>query len=93
MDIGKNIVSIVLSCNNYEVIDLGVMGSRRCDHKRKAIEEKTGSGLLIRLDNPFFRRDGACRRRDAESGTYDSYDGGWRYDLQIAYGGEDRSAL
>ena len=24
-DIGKNIVSIVLSCNNYEVIDLGVM--------------------------------------------------------------------
>ena len=24
-DIGKNIVSIVLSCNNYEIIDLGVM--------------------------------------------------------------------
>ena len=24
-DIGKNIVSIILSCNNYEVIDLGVM--------------------------------------------------------------------
>lgn len=24
-DIGKNIVSIVLSCNNYEVVDLGVM--------------------------------------------------------------------
>ena len=24
-DIGKNIVSIVLTCNNYEVIDLGVM--------------------------------------------------------------------
>ncbi len=28
-DIGKNIVSVVLSCNNYEVIDLGVMVS--CD--------------------------------------------------------------
>jgi 5-methyltetrahydrofolate--homocysteine methyltransferase len=26
-DIGKNIVSVVLSCNNYEVIDLGVMVS------------------------------------------------------------------
>ncbi len=26
-DIGKNIVSIVLSCNNYEIIDLGVMVS------------------------------------------------------------------
>lgn len=24
-DIGKNIVSVVLQCNNYKVIDLGVM--------------------------------------------------------------------
>src|SRR5690625_7388087 len=24
-DIGKNIVSVVLRCNNYEVIDIGVM--------------------------------------------------------------------
>ena len=24
-DIGKNIVSVVLQCNNYEVVDLGVM--------------------------------------------------------------------
>ena len=24
-DIGKNIVSVVLGCNNYEIIDLGVM--------------------------------------------------------------------
>ena len=24
-DIGKNIVSIVLACNNFEIIDLGVM--------------------------------------------------------------------
>jgi len=34
-DIGKNIVGVVLACNNYEVLDLGVMvpplGSwRRC---------------------------------------------------------------
>src|SRR5205085_9854797 len=28
-DIGKNIVGVVLQCNNYEVIDLGVMVS--CD--------------------------------------------------------------
>ena len=33
-DIGKNIVSIVLSCNNYEIIDLGVMVS-----SEKIIEE------------------------------------------------------
>lgn len=24
-DIGKNIVGVVLSCNNYDIIDLGVM--------------------------------------------------------------------
>lgn len=33
-DIGKNIVSVVLACNNYEIIDLGVMVS--CD---KIVEE------------------------------------------------------
>ncbi len=27
-DIGKNIVGVVLGCNNYEVIDLGVMVHR-----------------------------------------------------------------
>jgi 5-methyltetrahydrofolate--homocysteine methyltransferase len=26
-DIGKNIVGVVLACNNYEIIDLGVMVS------------------------------------------------------------------
>ena len=26
-DIGKNIVGVVLACNNYEVIDMGVMVS------------------------------------------------------------------
>jgi methanogenic corrinoid protein MtbC1 len=24
-DIGKNIVAVVLACNNYEIVDLGVM--------------------------------------------------------------------
>lgn len=24
-DIGKNIVGVVLQCNNYEIVDLGVM--------------------------------------------------------------------
>ena len=28
-DIGKNIVGVVLGCNNYEIIDLGVHGSSR----------------------------------------------------------------
>lgn len=48
-DIGKNIVSIVLQCNNYEVIDLGVMVPCQ-DILNKAIEEKVDiiglSGLI-----------------------------------------------
>jgi 5-methyltetrahydrofolate--homocysteine methyltransferase len=36
-DIGKNIVSVVLSCNNYEVKDLGVMVS--CDEILKTAKE------------------------------------------------------
>jgi 5-methyltetrahydrofolate--homocysteine methyltransferase len=48
-DIGKNIVGVVLQCNNYEVIDLGVMVS--CDEiLRVAKEEKVDiiglSGLI-----------------------------------------------
>ena len=48
-DIGKNIVSVVLSCNGYEVIDLGVMVS--CENiLKKAIEVKADfvgmSGLI-----------------------------------------------
>lgn len=48
-DIGKNIVSVVLSCNNYEVIDMGVM--QPCeDILEKAREENVDfiglSGLI-----------------------------------------------
>ena len=28
-DIGKNIVGVVLGCNNYRVVDMGVMQVRR----------------------------------------------------------------
>ncbi len=48
-DIGKNIVSVVLGCNNYEIVDLGVMVP--CEQIIKtAIEEKVDviglSGLI-----------------------------------------------
>ena len=33
-DIGKNIVGVVLQCNNYEVIDLGVMVPATQDPRR-----------------------------------------------------------
>ena len=48
-DIGKNIVSVVMACNNYEVIDMGVMVPAS-QIVRKAIEEKVDiiglSGLI-----------------------------------------------
>ena len=34
-DIGKNIVGVVLGCNNYEVIDLGVMVPVRKDPEER----------------------------------------------------------
>lgn len=50
-DIGKNIVSIVLACNNYEVIDLGVMVPAETIIK-KAIEEKPDFVCLSGLITP-----------------------------------------
>ena len=48
-DIGKNIVSVVMACNNYEIIDLGVMVPAEAI-VQKAIEEKADivglSGLI-----------------------------------------------
>ncbi|MEG1838544.1 MAG: methionine synthase [Bacteroidaceae bacterium] len=48
-DIGKNIVSVVMACNNYEIVDLGVMVTAETIVQR-AIEEKVDmiglSGLI-----------------------------------------------
>ncbi|MEO8680897.1 MAG: vitamin B12 dependent-methionine synthase activation domain-containing protein, partial [Vicinamibacterales bacterium] len=57
-DIGKNIVGVVLGCNNYEVIDLGVMVS--CDRiLQEAVDRKVDiiglSGLITpSLDEMVF---------------------------------------
>jgi hypothetical protein len=62
-DIGKNIVGVVLGCNNYEVIDLGVMvpgcdkilhhGARtECRHHRP-----------VRPDHAVARRNEPYRQR------------------------------
>jgi len=57
-DIGKNIVSVVLSCNNYEVVDMGVMVS--CDNILKKAKEINAdfigmSGLITpSLDEMVF---------------------------------------
>ena len=57
-DIGKNIVSIVLACNNYEVIDLGVMVPAE-EIVRVAVEEKPDFVCLSGLITPS--PEGRCR--------------------------------
>lgn len=55
-DIGKNIVGVVLACNNYEVIDLGAYGSYRKNHKNRH-RRKSGHRLLKRAYYSISRRD------------------------------------
>ena len=62
-DIGKNIVGVVLGCNGYEVIDLGVMVPWPQDPRDRA------SGAC-RLDRPF-RPHHALAGRDARGGGGD----------------------
>ena len=48
-DIGKNIVGVVLACNNYEVIDLGVMVSCEkilAEAKKHKVDVHSGWGRL-----------------------------------------------
>jgi hypothetical protein len=82
-DIGKNIVGVVLACNNYEVIDMGVMvpcemQQLRCDRHggygslredpRTGQSGKRGPDRPERVDHTIARRDGACGARDGASG-------------------------
>ncbi len=70
-DIGKNIVGVVLQCNNFEVVDLGVMVpwstilKAANDHQADMIGL---SGLIT----PSLGRDGHRRRRDAARGDDDA---------------------
>ena len=44
-DIGKNIVGVVLQCNGYEVLDLGVMVPRSASWRRRGRTEVDVIGL------------------------------------------------
>ena len=50
-DIGKNIVSVVMACNNYEIVDLGVMVPAEAI-VQKALEEKVDAIGLSGLITP-----------------------------------------
>ncbi len=56
-DIGKNIVSVVLGCNNYDVVDMGVMVPTQ-DILDKARLESVDVIGLSGLITPSLERDG-----------------------------------
>ena len=91
-DIGKNIVGVVLQCNGYEVIDLGVMTPTQkiLDAAR---EHKANIIGLSGLITPSLDEMVTCGERDGASGLRHSAFDRRRHDLQRAYRGQDRSQL
>ncbi len=62
-DIGKNIVGTVLACNDFEVIDLGVLVP--CEKNPGRSQETRGaSDWTFGIDHSFTRRNGPCGERD-----------------------------
>ncbi len=66
-DIGKNIVGVVLQCNNYEVIDLGVMVPVRPD-PRDGTARAGGSHRTERAHHAVARGNVVRRERDRARG-------------------------
>ena len=62
-DIGKNIVGVVLQCNNFEVVDLGVMVPAQ-KILQTARDEQRRHHRPLRPDHAVARGDGARRARD-----------------------------
>ena len=91
-DIGKNIVGVVLQCNGYEVIDLGVMVPWQ-DILKAANDNGADMIGLSGPDHAFARRDGDGRRRDAARGDDAAAADRRRDDQQGAYRAPHRSRL
>ena len=62
-DIGKNIVGVVLQCNNYEVIDIGVMVPAEKILKT-ARDEKCRCDWTEWVNHTLFGRNGSHGKRD-----------------------------
>ena len=91
-DIGKNIVGVVLGCNNYEVIDLGVMVP--CEKiLQTARETERGHHRLERADHAVAGRNGPRRQRDGAPGLQAAAAHRRRDHQQGAHRGEDRARL
>ncbi len=91
-DIGKNIVGVVLACNNFEVVDLGGDGPGAEDPGHRARGQRR-PGRAVRADHPLAGGDEPRRPRDATPGLPDAADDRRRHHLARAHRAEDRSAL
>ena len=91
-DIGKNIVGVVLQCNNYEVIDLGVMvpAAKILDTARG---RERRHHRPVGPDHAVARRDVPCRGRDGAAGLRAAAADRRRHHQPRAHGGEDPSEL
>ena len=89
-DIGKNIVGVVLGCNNYEVIDLGVMvpAAKILD---AAIEQKADIVGLSGLITPSLDEMVFVAREMERRGFHAAAADRRRDDEPAAHGGEDRA--
>ena len=91
-DIGKNIVGVVLQCNGYEVIDLGVMvpGDRILNTALEVNAQAIGlSGLIT----PSPGGNGCRRRGDVASGFRSPALDRWRNHQQSSHGTQDLAAV
>ena len=91
-DIGKNIVGVVLQCNNYEVIDLGVMvpAQKILDTAKRA---EGRHHRAVRPDHAVARRDVPCRGRDGARGLRPAALDRRRHHEPRAHRGEDQPEL
>ena len=91
-DIGKNIVSVVMACNGYEIIDLGVMVPAETIVQR-AIEEKVDMIGLSGLITPSLDEMVHVAIELEKAGLDIPIVDWWRYHFSFAYGIEDCSGL
>ena len=91
-DIGKNIVGVVLGCNNYEVIDLGVMVPA-ADHSRHRGRRRRRRRGAVGADHPVAGRDGQRRHRDAAPRAETAAAHRRRHHLTPAHRGAGRPGL
>ena len=91
-DIGKNIVGVVLQCNGYEVIDLGVMTPPQKildaakEHKANIIGL---SGLITPSLDEMVHLASEMERQGFDIPLHDR----WRHDVPRPYCGQNRSQL